>query len=367
MSIRVKCQECGSVLKVKDELAGTEGKCPKCKTKFTIPEADQPQEADAAEAPSDDASAAETDGASEKAAVAAATAAKKKTKPEKGKAAAESSRKAPPKDSDSKPAAADDDFDPAAFLMDDSSPGAKASAGLTTPEPSQPKPVTDSRGRRHIAPPPPTPSKPGDSPAAASAAAAMNASANARDLLSKHRDDSRTKASTMPGAPPAAKPKIDYAAASRSALPAAGGVVGVVVVAYLLYMIVSYFMGPRLPLPELAEVTGTVTLNGQPVRDAIVRFMPVQNKGVSTSGKEIRLRTAEGVTDENGYYEIYYMPGHPGAPVNTKVRLAVRPQNYADYGRFPAEYLPENRGNDIREIKAAGNSGKFNIELKTNN
>lgn len=38
MTIRVTCQHCGAALKIKDELAGTEGHCPKCKHKFRIPE-----------------------------------------------------------------------------------------------------------------------------------------------------------------------------------------------------------------------------------------------------------------------------------------------------------------------------------------
>lgn len=38
MTIRFTCSECGSVLKIKDELAGTPAKCPKCKTKFVVPE-----------------------------------------------------------------------------------------------------------------------------------------------------------------------------------------------------------------------------------------------------------------------------------------------------------------------------------------
>jgi hypothetical protein len=39
MTIRYKCEKCGSVLKIKDRLAGTPGKCPKCKTEFQVPEA----------------------------------------------------------------------------------------------------------------------------------------------------------------------------------------------------------------------------------------------------------------------------------------------------------------------------------------
>ena len=37
MTIRFTCSECASVLKIKDELAGTPARCPKCKTKFVVP------------------------------------------------------------------------------------------------------------------------------------------------------------------------------------------------------------------------------------------------------------------------------------------------------------------------------------------
>src|SRR5262245_21283694 len=37
MSIRYQCEECGSTLTIKDELAGTKGRCPKCKAAFVVP------------------------------------------------------------------------------------------------------------------------------------------------------------------------------------------------------------------------------------------------------------------------------------------------------------------------------------------
>ena len=37
MTIRYKCTGCASVLKIKDEKAGTNGKCPKCKLEFLVP------------------------------------------------------------------------------------------------------------------------------------------------------------------------------------------------------------------------------------------------------------------------------------------------------------------------------------------
>ena len=39
MTIRCECDHCGASLKVKDKLAGTEEKCPKCQEKILIPDA----------------------------------------------------------------------------------------------------------------------------------------------------------------------------------------------------------------------------------------------------------------------------------------------------------------------------------------
>ncbi|MDB5389355.1 MAG: hypothetical protein JWM11_5001, partial [Planctomycetaceae bacterium] len=45
MTIRFKCVECNSVMKIKDEKAGTTGHCPKCKKEFVVPqpEHDEPE------------------------------------------------------------------------------------------------------------------------------------------------------------------------------------------------------------------------------------------------------------------------------------------------------------------------------------
>ena len=42
MPIRYKCEQCGATLKIKDELAGKRGKCPKCRTAFRVPEVRTP-------------------------------------------------------------------------------------------------------------------------------------------------------------------------------------------------------------------------------------------------------------------------------------------------------------------------------------
>src|SRR5262249_39671317 len=37
MTIRYTCEECGAVLNIKDELAATQGHCPRCQVEFTVP------------------------------------------------------------------------------------------------------------------------------------------------------------------------------------------------------------------------------------------------------------------------------------------------------------------------------------------
>src|SRR3954467_2334178 len=47
MPIRFKCAECGASMKIKDELAGTKGHCPKCKTEFVVPAAEVAEKVEA--------------------------------------------------------------------------------------------------------------------------------------------------------------------------------------------------------------------------------------------------------------------------------------------------------------------------------
>lgn len=60
--------------------------------------------------------------------------------------------------------------------------------------------------------------------------------------------------------------------------------------------------------PELAAVTGTVTMNGKPLKNVKVAFQPDPDKGTRGSG-------SAGVTDDNGTFTLTYDGGKPGALV----------------------------------------------------
>lgn len=351
MTIRYQCPECDSVLKIKVELAGTDGKCPKCKTKFVVP---NPEAARAQDDVTEAKPASQKSSAKEK----APSAEKRETK-SAPKKSAETAEPAAAKKSD------DDDFDPAAFLLEDG-PGPKASAGLSAPVEEKPKgPATDSQGRRLYTSSGSSKARAASMSAAASAAdEQINASANARDLLSKSMDESRVKASSMPVKEK--QPLIDLTGAGRELVRYAPHAIGGAVGIFLLYFMMDRMMGDAIDLPELGAVSGTVTINGDPLAGVAVKFTPLEDVRDGSQDGPKRIRTATGVTDDVGYYTFYYLDGVAGAPVG-KGRLWIEVRSAKDLKRIPPEWTSP--GPNIKEVKATGNNrdGEFNIVLKAAN
>lgn len=336
MTIRYECEECGSVLKIKDELAGTDGKCPKCKKRFVVPDPEADEiDADAEPEP----------------VTAEPTKPQPTAEPAKPKVTPPARKKA-----------SDDDFDPADFLMEGNSGGSRASAGLGTPEPAKPAPLVG--GRRPIAPPaaaapPPIPAPPNS--AAAAASAMMGASANARDLLTKTAEESRTKSATMPEEK--AGPRYDFTMLFAQLRQYTIQAVAIVVAIPVLYIISTILFGDSIELPKLAEVSGTVILNDKPLPGVKVILSPVTSEGESTRGKKIKLRSAEDVTADDGSYSVWYMPGHQGAPLG-KVKVSLEPLDPVGYKNIPPEYLPNAPAAVILEVREAGNTSAFTLNLK---
>ena len=338
MTIRYKCETCGSVLKIKDALAGTDGRCPKCKTEFVVP---QPEDADPETAA---AAAATTDG---------------------------------PEDD------ADDDaqFDPVAFLMDD---GGKPTKGAASPSPSTPaaagagaaagkKPVVRKRApaepdadgeaskpvvRRRASvdtdfdedepPPPPRKSQSARTDAASAAQTAdamlrINASSNAKDLLTKTMEESRVRAAQMPE--DRTEPGIDWKAEFKDLLfrfgPAAGGAVVLVV---LTYWFANYMAGGGLELPDLGRVRGVVTKGGDPLAGAQVMFEPM----------DVKASTATAITRDDGSYDLIYTEGVYGAVVG-KNRVWVTLIGPDGKEQVPARTKYGYGGTDVETVKKGSN------------
>ena len=79
---------------------------------------------------------------------------------------------------------------------------------------------------------------------------------------------------------------------------------GILQISLVLVCISIAACGGRSDLPSLGEVSGTVTLDGQPVPNVTVQFTPVQGG-----------RTSSAITDSSGQYRLMYTADTRGAQV----------------------------------------------------
>ncbi|HWL11330.1 MAG TPA: hypothetical protein VNQ76_23195 [Planctomicrobium sp.] len=365
MSIRYRCEECGAAFKIRDSLAGTRGRCPQCRVKFDVPMESTltDEEFAAAEQQSknvhgssprlngDTGSGTTLEPASKPNIPSASSSSKlKPPKPPAEPVAAvppvpdEPQAPEEPPVAEEPPAAVEpepEEFDVEEFLLDDSNPNAKKSAGLSTqPAGQDTKPATDALGRRYF----------GAGPkAAANAPPADEAGASVV-----------TKA-TLPVEEP--RQKIDWKATRKNLIKRWPILLGIVLLSGTAYGVTSLYVTPKLPLPVLSEVNGVVKVNGKPLSGVVVHLTPVNPVDTtSIKGEKLRLTDSIGVTGEAGEFQLSYL-GHDGAP-RGKGRIWLEPLHAADYAKIPSRF--QQAGSDIRDVKEAGNfGGKFDLDLKS--
>ena len=330
MTIRVTCDQCGSVLKIKDELAGTDGKCPKCKTRFVVP-------SPSTEAPVKNSGAAELTETSDDLApvsdpIVSAPAEAVISPKAAAKTPVKGSEKPVPKtpEKPSKKPVEDEEFDPVSFLMD----GPKKKPTLdTTPEPASRSPMAggspsrnggggfslddDSAPDQEYDKPAPT-RKWGakkDSSAATAADRSLGGSTNAaKDLLAKSMEESRVRASEMPEEEP--RFSFDFAGLFREiGVKGFGSVAGVIVALLGVWWMMDNMMGSKIKLPRLGYVSGTVTSGGKPVAGVKVYFSPLDRTIEGANEKKERARDSMGFTDAEGQFVLYYSEETEGVKV----------------------------------------------------
>lgn len=341
MTIRVTCEECGSVLKIKDELAGTDGKCPKCKTRFVVP---QPTAGDSS-------SGAVLEGSVEAAAEASPLSASAAPAPP-AKAQAKPAPKSPDKPSADKPkrkSAEEDEFDPVSFLMD----GPKKKPTLDpdpAPRSSTPAPSRnggggggggfsldddDSSPEPEMEKPAPT-RKWGAKKDATAATGSLDVSKNAaRDLLAKSMEESRVRASEMPEEEP--RFSFDFAGFIREiGVKGLGSVLGLIVAVFGVWWVMNSMIGPQVRLPPLGYVSGTVTLGGKPAVGVKVYFSPLDRSIEGAKEKKEHARDSVGVTDAEGHFDMYYTAEIEGVKVGA-CRVSIESSD-------PAQVIPRSYG-----------------------
>lgn len=260
MTIRCECDHCGASLKVKDKLAGTEGKCPKCQEKISIPDASDGDSEDVLLGDGDD---------------------KVSTSDAPAKSAEEAEEDA----------IFGDDF----FSMQEPEPRPRYIAPVITAdeEDEEDKPPPRKKKKSKSTDP--------ETGVEIASGSGDNAASIASSLLSKTGKRNRPEDFKDPAAPDEVNydfSEIKYLLLQRI-LPALGAAVVVFSLAYWMF---SDMMGDGSNLPELAELTGRVTNNGDGI-EAILRFSPEPGNGGDggySGGSSFAFSEAD------GSYEAFY-------------------------------------------------------------
>ena len=117
-------------------------------------------------------------------------------------------------------------------------------------------------------------------------------------------------------------------------------------------ILMACFAGCGKTGPELAPVTGRITLDGKPLENADILFQPAGSKPPSA-----------GRTDANGHYELAYKRGVMGGMVGSNtVAITISPEVVANPPSIPARYNSESEL--TKEVKSGQN--EFNFDLTSN-
>ena len=274
MTIRYTCIGCESVLKIKDEKAGTKGKCPKCKADFLVPQPEVEESAEVAASPAEEPIDEPVD-------------------------SVDMPIELTPEVPES------DDFDPLSVLGASTGPVGSRSSRSETMErkPSMAEMMKDfdsaKKGRDKKA-------TSETVRTSAIAASALETSGTAADALSRAYQQKRDSASAPSKSAKDVKAQEERALLTefitRRALPGLL-VVGVLVYGYFTWMNHEPWAGP-----ELFEVTGQVSTSGTPAVGIQVFFEPI------SSGPEDTRSAVWATTDPGGSFRLMYDASHFGCP-----------------------------------------------------
>jgi hypothetical protein len=256
MTIHCQCDHCGASLKVKDKLAGTEGKCPKCHKEIHIPNASSDDSEDVILG----------DGSSQ-----AQLVGPKKSAEE-----------------EEEDAIFGDDF----FNLQEPAPRPRYVAPAITDDDDDDEPAPAKKRKSKVAEVAPAGENAADSGA--------NAASIASSLLSKtgkrnRPEDFKDPRDEQDGGYDFSE--IKYLLLNR-ALPALGAAS---ILFSFFYWLSTGMMGGGLELPELAELTGRVTIDGQGATAQLIFIPKASSSNNGTSGS-----SSAAVSNPDGSYEAFY-------------------------------------------------------------
>lgn len=338
MTIKYKCVECGVAMKIKDDLAGQKGKCPKCKASFVIPapEEETPvEEVPVPDEPEDEFEDDDDDDLDMPMEVTAAPVqaprdepppAMQSAPPRDRKSASETKKATRMSSRPKKPAKKSGGFDPAEFLMEEDDapaapapPAARAAGarpvgrvgGLDEEEveqgPAKPKSSMSEMFRDFV----PAGEKKQIGTGIASTSLAADALAR--------REEQKQKKNSAPDYNPYSQAQeqdeegTDYAQIAKDLWAQYGLYVGGFLIAFIgIYFVAFSSLASGSDHPPLYSVYGTVTKNGAPVVNADIKFAPADARAPGSD--PIMNSGGHEITDAEGEYEVRYNADEWGLP-----------------------------------------------------
>tara|TARA_B100000530_G_scaffold331618_1_gene276627 strand:- start:466 stop:1395 length:930 start_codon:yes stop_codon:yes gene_type:complete len=309
MTIRYECSECSSVLNIKSEKAGQQGKCPKCNCIFTIPKASQKAEPILTEDDLIDMPLVITP---------AAVFARESV-------------------------SAAEDFDPLAVLNSNSGSGRiGAGGGTNEPKPSVSDLMKEHQEKRSREESRRTKQK---SQKVNPLLADIETSGSAADAIARSYEKKRGETSDTPRLTRDER----RAAEARNAMIRFGAQAGAVllVFGFFAYGLLSWALSGNTV--ELVEVTGAVNVRNQPLAGMRIRFTPDR----LPNDKDLAGGPSSGKIDASGKFRLLYNPQLAGAIVG-KHTITLEDSN-----RLP-QYWPPNFAH-VEVTKDGVNNFEFNF------
>lgn len=332
MTIRYKCDECGVVMKIKDDLAGKKGKCPQCKVSFLIPELDaaeeeledpEPPENESEEEDDDDlldmpmeltTAPVTTPKPAEPTPAPRAVAARSRSRKEASETKKPTRISGRPKRSGGKSDGGE--FDPTDVLFDDDDDHAPPSKPTATERPRGRVLGLDEEDDDSA---PATPASMSEmfkdfTPAGRGSkrkVAEVASTSAAADALARQAEEKRSKASDPDPIPE--EEGFDYVQAAKDLFSQYGLYIGgAAILIFGLYFGMDAMLGSSsVDHPPLHYVEGIVTRSGTPVPGAEIFFTPVAD---DRDALQINNAGAVVMTNSEGEYEVEYLPGKWGLP-----------------------------------------------------
>jgi hypothetical protein len=152
------------------------------------------------------------------------------------------------------------------------------------------------------------------------------------------------------------KPKVDYVGNLREIfVHIVPGAAVIILAVWGAYYLSSQIVVGRGNLPPLGSVSGTVKLDGKPLANATIRFIPLDDSGrMDRKGASAAL----GLTDDSGHYRLIYVKDIMGAAVGQS-RVEIQARDDSGRDRVRREFNAQSTLQ--REVKSGSQVLDFDV------